>query len=125
MDCEKAYLIIKPREGQDMTKLTDVFTILSAAGWDVDNALVEYGGHARELAKKAAKHEYDVIIGHGGDGTTNELVNAVMQSKEHTSIVGVLPGGTANQWPHEISMPIDPIQAALTLINSELRHVDV
>lgn len=125
MHREKAYLIINPREGQDMTNLTAVFTILSAADWDVDNALVEYGGHARELAAKAAKHEYDVIIGHGGDGTTNELVNAVMQSKERKSIVGVLPGGTANQWPHEISMPIDPTQAALTLINSDVRHVDV
>ncbi len=125
MHCEKAYLVINPRAGQDMTKLTDVFTIFSAAGWDVDNALVEYGGHARELAAKSAKQEYDLIIGHGGDGTTNELVNAVMQSKERKSIVGVLPGGTANQWPHEISMPIDSIQAALTLINSDVRNVDV
>ena len=125
MHCESAYLVINPREGQDMTKLADVFTILSAAGWDVDNALVEYGGHARELAAKAAKRKYDVIIGHGGDGTTNELVNAVMQNKERTSIIGVLPGGTANQWPHEIAMPVDSIQAALTLINSDVRKVDV
>ncbi len=125
MNCESAYLVINPREGQDMTKLTDVFTILAAAGWDVDNALVEYGGHAHELAAKATKREYDVIIGHGGDGTTNELVNAVMQSKERKSIVAVLPGGTANQWPHEIDMPIDSIQAALTLINSDVRKVDV
>ncbi len=125
MHCENAYLVINPRAGQDMTKLTDVFTILSAAGWDVDNALVEYGGHARTLAAKAAKREYNVIIGHGGDGTTNELVNAVMQSKNRTSIIAVLPGGTANQWPHEIGMPVDPIQAALTLINSDVRKVDV
>ncbi len=125
MNCENAYLVINPREGQDMTKLADVFTILAAAGWDVDNALVEYSGHARALAVKAAKQKYDVIIGHGGDGTTNELVNAVMQSKERKSIVAVLPGGTANQWPHEIDMPIDPIQAALTLINSDVRKVDV
>ncbi len=125
MHCENAYLVINPRAGQDMTQLTDVFTILSAAGWDVDNALVEYGGHARELAAKAAKREYDVVIGHGGDGTTNELVNAVMQSKERKSVVAVLPGGTANQWPHEIGMPIDPIHAALTLINSDIRKVDV
>lgn len=125
MHCENAYLVINPRAGQDMTKLTDVFTILSAAEWDVDNALVEYGGHAQALAAKAAKREYDVIIGHGGDGTTNELVNAVMQSKKRKSVVAVLPGGTANQWPHEIGMPIDPIQAALMLINSDVRKVDV
>ncbi|GAC1619084.1 MAG: hypothetical protein NVS4B11_10010 [Ktedonobacteraceae bacterium] len=125
MHCENTYLIINPRVGQDMTKLTDVFTILSAAGWDVDNALVEYGGHAGTLAAKAAKREYDLIIAHGGDGTTNEVVNAVMQSKERKSIVGVLPGGTANQWPHEISVPVDPIKAALALINSDVRKVDV
>ena len=125
MQCEHAYLVINPRAGQDMTKLTDVFTILSAAEWDVDNALVEYGGHARALAAKAAKRGCDVIIGHGGDGTTNELVNAVMQSKERKSVVAVLPGGTANQWPHEIGMPVDPIQAALTLIDSDVRKVDV
>jgi len=125
MDCEKAYLVINPRAGQDMTKLTDVFTILSAAGWDVDNSLVEYGGHAQTLATKAIKNEYDLLIGHGGDGTTNELVNAVMQSKNRKATVGVLPGGTANQWPHEIAMPIDSVQAALALINSDARMVDV
>ena len=125
MHCEKVYLVINPRAGQDMTKMTDVFTLFAAAGWDVDNALVEYGGHAGELATKAAKRDYDLIIGHGGDGTTNELVNAVMQSKKQTSVVGVLAGGTANQWPHEISMPLDPIKAALALINSDVRKVDV
>ncbi len=125
MHCENAYLIINPRVGQDMTQLADVFTILSAADWNVDNALVEYGGHARELAEKATEHDYDVIIGHGGDGTTNELVNAVMQSKDRKSVVAVLPAGTANQWPHEIGMPIDLVHAALTLINSDVRKVDV
>ncbi len=125
MDCEKAYLVINPRAGQDMTKLTDVFTILSAAGWDVDNSLVEYGGHAQALAAKAAKNDYDLIIGHGGDGTTNELVTAVMQSKKRKSTIGVLPGGTANQWPHEIEMPIDSVEAALALVSSDARKVDV
>ncbi len=125
MHCDNAYLVINPRAGQDMTKLTDVFTIFSAAGWDVDNALVEYGGHARTLSAKAAKRGYDLIIAHGGDGTTNEAVNAILQSKEPKSIVGVLPGGTANQWPHEISMPVDLAKAALTLINSDMRRVDV
>ncbi len=125
MRSEHAYLIINPRAGQDMTKLADVFTILSAAGWDVDNALVEYNGHAHVLATKAVKRGYDVIIGHGGDGTTNELINAIMQSKERKNVLAVLPGGTANQWPHEIGMPIDPVHAALALINSDVRKVDV
>ncbi len=125
MRCKDAYLVINPRAGQDMTRITDVIAVLSAAGWKTDNALVEYGGHAGELAAKAVKHGYDLIIAHGGDGTTNEVVNAVMNSKERQCIVGVLPGGTANQWAHEIGVPVDPVKAALALVNSDARNVDV
>jgi YegS/Rv2252/BmrU family lipid kinase len=125
MRCKRAYLVINPRAGQDMTKLTDVIAVFSAAGWKTDNALVEYGGHATKLAAKAAAQGYDLIIAHGGDGTLNEVVNGVMQTKGHSSVVGILPGGTANQWAHEIGMPLDPVQAALTLVNSDAREVDI
>lgn len=120
-----AYLVINPRAGQDMTKLADVIAVLSAAGWKTDNALVEYSGHSTKLATKAAEQGYDLIIAHGGDGTINEVVNGVMKSKGQQSLVGVLPGGTANQWATEIGMPLDPIKAALTLIESNARRVDI
>ncbi len=125
MRCKHAYLIINPRAGQDLTKLTDVMAVFSAAGWKTDNALVEYGGHAIKLAAKAAARGYDLIIAHGGDGTLNEVVNGVMQTEGHESIVGLLPGGTANQWAHEIGVPLDPVKAALTLVNSDAREIDI
>ncbi len=125
MRCKHAYLVINPRAGQDLTKLTDVIAVFSAAGWKTDNALVEYGGHATKLAAKAAAQGYDLIIAHGGDGTLNEVVNGVMKTKGHSSIVGLLPGGTANQWAHEIGVPPDPVQAALTLVNSDAREIDI
>jgi diacylglycerol kinase family enzyme len=120
-----AYLVINPRAGQDMTKLADVIAVLSAAGWKTDNALVEYSGHSITLATKAAEEGYDLIIAHGGDGTINEVVNGVMKSKGHQSVIAVLPGGTANQWATEIGMPLDPVKAALTLIESRTRKVDL
>ncbi len=125
MRCKHAYLVINPRAGQDMTKLTDVIAVFSAAGWKTDNALVEYGGHATKLAAKAAAQGYDLIIAHGGDGTLNEVVNGVMRTKGHSSIVGLLPGGTANQWAHEIGVPLNPVEAALTLVNSDAREIDM
>ncbi len=120
-----AYIVINPRAGQDMTKLPDVIAVLAAAGWKTDNALVEYSGHGITLATRAAEEGYDLIIAHGGDGTINEVVNGVMKSKRQQSIVAVLPGGTANQWATEIGMPLDPVQAALTLIESRTRMVDL
>jgi len=122
---KRAFLVINPRAGQDMTRLPDVIAVLAAAGWRTDNAIVEYSGHSIKLAKKAAEEGYDLIIAHGGDGTINDVVNGVMKCKGHQSVIGVLPGGTANQWATEIGMPLDPIKAALTLIESDPRAVDL
>jgi diacylglycerol kinase family enzyme len=46
-----------------------------------------------------------------------------MAAKRRRSIVGVIPGGTANVWAHE--MPEDPVKASLLLVNSEGRKVDL
>jgi diacylglycerol kinase family enzyme len=48
-----------------------------------------------------------------------------MAAKRGRSIVGIIPGGTANVWAHELGIPEDPVKAALLLINSEARKVDL
>src|SRR2546423_15345337 len=122
---KRACLVINPRSGQNIAKLTDVIAVLAAAGWKTDIAIKEYGGHSMELATKAAEEDYDLVIGYGGDGTLNNVVNGVMNVKGQHSIVGVIPGGTANVWAGEIGIPIDPVKSSLTLVNSEARKVDI
>jgi diacylglycerol kinase family enzyme len=78
-----------------------------------------------ELATKAAEQGYDLVIAYGGDGTLNQVINGVMNSKKQKCIVGVLPGGTVNQWAAEVSVPQDPVKAALALVSSDVRKVDV
>ena len=125
MKCKTAYLIINPRLGENLKKLGDLIAILSAAGWKTDTALKEFGGHTMQLAKDAAEAGYDLVIAYGGDGTLNQVVNGVMSAKKSRSVVGIIPGGTANVWAHEIGIPEDPVKAALLLINSEGRKVDL
>jgi YegS/Rv2252/BmrU family lipid kinase len=125
MHCQRACLVINPRDGQNLAKLPDILAVLSAAGWRTDIALKEYGGHTMVLATKAASQGYDLVIAYGGDGTLNQVVNGVMNGKKQKSIVGVLPGGTVNQWAAEVSVPPDPVKAALTLVSSDVRKVDV
>src|SRR5581483_3618929 len=73
----------------------------------------------------AAEDGADLVIAYGGDGTLNQVVNGVMNAGG-TSTVGVLPGGTANLWATELGVPTDdPVKAALTLLDSEVRRVDV
>lgn len=125
MRVKKASLIINPRTGQNVAKLTDVLAIFAAAGWKTETALKEYGGHTMELANEAAQEKCNLVIAYGGDGTLNQVVNGVMNMKGQRSIVGVIPGGTANVWAGEVGIPSDPVKAALTLVNSEARKVDI
>jgi YegS/Rv2252/BmrU family lipid kinase len=120
-----AYLIINPRSGKAADTLTAMLAVLSAAGWKSDTAIKEYGGHTQRLAKKAAEAGYDLVIGFGGDGTINQVVNGVVAAKRRRCVVGVIPGGTANVWAHEIGMSEDPVKASLLLINSKGRKVDL
>lgn len=125
MKCKKACLVINPRAGENLAKISDIMAVLSAAGWKTDIAIKEYGGHTMELATSAAGKHYDLVIAYGGDGTLNQVVNGVMNTKGQQSIVGLIPGGTANVWASEVGIPIDSVKAALTLVNSECRKVDI
>src|SRR6266700_194485 len=124
MHCKKASLVINPRTGQNLAKITDVLTVLAAAGWKTEIALKEYGGHSMELANQAAREKSDLVIAYGGDGTLNQVINGVLTSTQHCT-VGVIPGGTANLWAGDTGVPKDPVQAALALVNSEEHEVDI
>lgn len=93
MKCKKACLVINPRAGENLAKISDVMAVLSAVGWKTDIAIKEYGGHTMELATRAAGKHYDLVIAYGGDGTLNQVVNGVMNTKGQQSIVGLIPGG--------------------------------
>src|SRR6266702_5448838 len=125
MKCKRACLVINPRSGQNIAKLTDVIAVLAAAGWKTDIAIKEYGGHSMELATKAAEEGYDLVIAYGGDGTLNNVVNGVMNVKGQHCTVAVIPGGTANVWAGEVGIPVDPVKSSLTLVNSEAHKVDI
>ena len=125
MNGKKACIVINPRAGQNIVKLPDMLAIFAAAGWKTDIAFKQYGGHTMELATKAAEKNYDLVIGYGGDGTLCQVVNGVMNAKGQHSRVALIPGGTANVWASEVGIPVDPVKAALTLVSSECRKVDI
>src|SRR6266516_604431 len=125
MHHQRVCLVINPRDGQNLSKLTGILAVFAAAGWHTDIALKEYGGHSMKLATNADTQGYDWVIAYGGDGTLNQVVNGLMNGKKHKSIVGVLPGGTVNQWAAEVGIPQDPVKAALALVSSNVRKVDV
>src|SRR2546421_2635328 len=115
MKCKKACLVINPRAGQNLAKLSDVMAVLSAAGWKTDIAIKEYGGHTMELATRAAEKNYDLVIAYGGDGTFKQVVNGGMNVKGEQSIFWLISRGTANVLGGGIGIPAGPVKAPPTL----------
>lgn len=120
MEKEKAYLVIHPKAERYIAGVVDVLE----ERWDVTQLVTEYTGHGMVAAQKAPEQGYRWVIVLGGDGTLNEVVNGVAKA-QGCCTVGVLPGGTANQWAHEIDLPDHPVDAARALLNCTTRRVDV
>lgn len=124
MQGKKACLVVDLRDGKDLIKITDINAVLAAAGWRTDISLKAYSGESMKLAAKAVRQGYDLVVAYGGDGTLNQVVNGVMNARGQ-SIVGAIPAGTANEWAGEIGIPLEHVKAALTLVNSDAREVDL
>jgi diacylglycerol kinase family enzyme len=120
MDKEKAYVVIHPKAEQHVA---DILPILGER-WEPTPLVTDYAGHGIEIAANAQEQGYRWVIALGGDGTLNEVVNGAVQAQQ-PCIIGALPGGTVNQWAHEIGLPAHPLDAARALLRCTPRNVDI
>jgi len=102
--------------------LEAVRAALSARGWVLRVAATAGPGAAMALAREAVERGDDAVIVAGGDGTINEVVQALART---TVALGVLPVGTVNVWAREIGLPAHPVSAAAALADGTYRSVDL
>lgn len=70
--------------------------------------------HATEIARKLCKNNADIIVAVGGDGTVNEVAQALVNSK---CILGIIPTGSGNGLARHLGIPQN-ISKALRLLNT-------
>jgi len=78
----------------------------------------EYQGHAEKLTADLILQGFRKIVGVGGDGTLNEMINGVMKQTAVPSIeftLGIIPVGSGNDWGRTLKVPND-YAAAVGLI---------
>ncbi|EYE88980.1 diacylglycerol kinase [Fervidicella metallireducens AeB] len=75
-----------------------------------------------ELAKWGTENGYERIISVGGDGTLNEVMNGVVGSQ---SAIGVIPGGSGNDFIKSINSEKDLERIILDNIYGEINHIDL
>lgn len=70
------------------------------------------------------KEDYDAIFILGGDGTVHELINGVIEAELNLPI-GILPGGTFNDFTKTLNLPPTPKEASEVLLDGRVKHIDV
>lgn len=118
----RACLIVNARSADRTFDLEEALPVLLAQGWEIDVREKTHKGDATKLAKAAAKAGYDPIVNCGGDGTLNEIVDALTGMDVG---VGVIPGGTENVWSKQVGISQRSRVAATQLVSGRRVRVDV
>jgi YegS/Rv2252/BmrU family lipid kinase len=93
-----------------------------AHGSTVEVVVTTQGGHARDLARSAARRGARMVVAWGGDGTVNEVASSLAGSD---TVLAVVPAGSGNGLARELNLPLDPrlaFDAAMTGVD---RRIDL
>ncbi|RJQ07650.1 MAG: diacylglycerol kinase family lipid kinase [Bacillota bacterium] len=124
----KRLFIVNPVAGggRGLQSWKTVESALDRAGVPCDHRLTRGRGDATEIAAEGRRAGYDVVVGVGGDGTIQEIVNGLVDSQgDCPSALAVIPGGTGNDFCKMLSYPLNPLGALEVVLNGTVRKFDV
>ena len=96
-------------------------------GVPFDVAFTQHAGHATLLAREGAE-SHDCIVAVGGDGTTNEVVNGLVDDGgplRPDLRLGIIPRGTGADFGRTLGIPRDIEGAAARIAQGSVREVDL
>ncbi|MEU7811821.1 acylglycerol kinase family protein [Pseudonocardia sp. NPDC049154] len=81
----------------------------------------EHAGHARDLARNAARTPRSLIVSVSGDGGYNEVIDGVMQAGDTGTVCAVMAAGNAND--HRRTTGEQPLGDAI--VAGDVRRLDL
>lgn len=95
--------------------------LLDATVFSPQIAFTQYRGHGTELAKSYKQRGFDIVVAVGGDGTVNEIAQALV----HTNVsLGIIPIGSGNGLARHLDLPMNVRKAIQLLNHSETINID-
>lgn len=121
----KLLMIINAHSGTKNSKahLLEVIDIFCRNGYTVTAYVTQKKDDAREYLLKN-RIRYDVVCVFGGDGTMNEVTNALMHRK-YKPLLGYFPSGTMNDFGSNFDLGNDFVQIAERICQGNVHSFDV
>jgi YegS/Rv2252/BmrU family lipid kinase len=119
----KIVFIINPVSGTQRKEhiVTLIHETLKLSGIHYDIVYTALAGHATQLAKQAVEQKYDAVVAVGGDGTINEVAQALVKSK---TALAIIPQGSGNGLARHLGIPLHAEQAIKRLLEPNKTLID-
>ncbi|MCQ2410423.1 MAG: diacylglycerol kinase family lipid kinase [Elusimicrobiaceae bacterium] len=118
----KIRFIVNPKSGKKQSDAPQRAEYLRTHFPQADVYLTNAPGHATELAREAAGHNYHAVIVVGGDGTLNEAANGLTYTQ---TALGIIPQGSGNGFARTLGMPLLFKEAAHALPHTRIAPCDI
>jgi diacylglycerol kinase family enzyme len=120
MRFHRVLLVVNPVARTVSTPTLAVIEKALSADFRLEVAETKERGHGGEIAAQAVEDGIDLVVVFSGDGTINEVVNALAGTDV---ALGVLPGGATNVLVRALQLPTDPVECTGVLISKALDDV--
>lgn len=123
---KRAVLIYNPSSGKElaMEYKDRVVEVLKFMEYEVTTKETTGPKDATRFAKEACDEQMDFVVGMGGDGTINELVNGLAE-QPHKPLFSFIPLGTVNDFARALGIPLDAETAIEALKIGKEKTVDI
>ena len=126
----KYLIIVNPISGRGYAEesIPAIENSLKAHGLDFELVRTERPWQAADIAEKAARDGYDIVVTASGDGTANEALNGLMRARADgykSTAMGILPVGTGNDFAYGMGNNDDLDEACVTLVKNKRKTVDI
>ena len=118
-------MLVNKNSGQKNSKarLVDVVDMFCSKGYDVTAYVTQAKGDAKRYLIKSRTH-YDLVCVFGGDGTMNEVSNALMK-KKYKPMLAYFPSGTMNDFGSNFDLDADIVKTAERVCEKNIKYFDV
>lgn len=118
----KVRFILNPVSGKNKTSAQERAAGIKSVFPKAEVVFTKAPGHATELAREAADHNFDAVIAVGGDGTLNETACGLVST---STPLGVIPTGSGNGFARELGMSLSFKKAVCQLRRVGVSPCDV
>jgi YegS/Rv2252/BmrU family lipid kinase len=123
-------IIVNPVAGRGTAegRIPELEQLLRGQGIEYELECTQRPMHAAELARLAAEQGFQVVVAVGGDGTSNEVLNGLMEVKRGSGgipAMGILCVGRGNDFAYGAGVPGSLEEGCAVLARGHRQPMDV